>query len=100
MIDTGIDYTHPLIVARHSQIEECLSFLDGYEAKEDMHGHGTHVTHLLMSTAPRAKIFSARAFLDGREGELERNMMGIANVLLSLAVSPHKLLSDYHLTGY
>ena len=80
IIDTGLDRSHPLIVPHLPRISECKSFLPNHEGTEDEHGHGTYITHILLKTAPRAHVFVARAFQDGREGEIEQNAMGIAEV--------------------
>jgi hypothetical protein len=80
IIDTGIDANHPLIVSHLPRIRERQSFIPNHDGTEDEHGHGTYVAHILLKTAPRAHLFVAKAFADGREGEMERNAHGIAEV--------------------
>lgn len=82
VLDTGLDYEHPLIVKHATRIIGCRSFVTGSKGEEfqDSHGHGTHVTHLFLKTAPRAEVFVAKAFTNGRDGELERNSKAIASI--------------------
>jgi len=87
IIDTGIDSSHPLIIPHLPRVKERLSFLPNHPETEDTHGHGTYLAHILLKTATRAHVFIARAFVDGREGEMEKNSQCIANVgLLSFSL--------------
>ena len=80
IIDTGIDANHPLIVSYLPRIKERQSFLPNHDGTDDVHGHGTYVAHILLKTAPRAHLFVAKAFVDGKEGEMEQNAQSIAKV--------------------
>ena len=71
ILDTGVDFTHPQIQAarlakrivayfpesteknRHSEFNSAQFY-------QDSHGHGTHVTSVLLRTAPNARIYIAK----------------------------------------
>ena len=64
VLDTGIDLSHPLLgpYVESGQISQWMDFVDGGEGIVDRVGHGTHTSHLLLKTAPFAKIFPCRVF--------------------------------------
>lgn len=60
ILDTGFDSQHPKLEG-NAQIADHKSFLAGFpKADEDVCGHGTHATALLMKVAPNAKLYVAR----------------------------------------
>ncbi|EWY80038.1 hypothetical protein FOYG_16834 [Fusarium oxysporum NRRL 32931] len=85
VLDTGIDFDHPLIAESQSRIKQRKSFLPehvtGPADTSDMNGHGTHVTHILMKTAPNADIYVGRIFFEGKEFEMEENADKIAEAI-------------------
>ncbi len=62
VLDTGIDMTHPDIVAREEQIKSKYNWTDGKRkhAVQDNNGHGTFVTGLLLDYAPDAELYVAK----------------------------------------
>ncbi|KAI9782134.1 MAG: hypothetical protein M1839_005481 [Geoglossum umbratile] len=82
VIDTGVDGEHPLLkhFLERKQIQ-CKSFIDGYKGAEDVCGHGTHATHLVLKVAPRAEVHVARVFTSGHRSEWERNKELIASAI-------------------
>ncbi|KAI1089240.1 hypothetical protein F5B19DRAFT_467985 [Rostrohypoxylon terebratum] len=62
VLDSGIDETDPKIrpALKFGRIRTCRSFVGRPDQWQDSHGHGTHVTRLLLETAPRAEIFVAK----------------------------------------
>lgn len=77
IIDTGLtfaDEDHSLFAAR-GRVHEGRSFLGEETDWSDIHGHGTHVTKLLLRHAPECEVFIAkisntRAFAESRVGQL------------------------------
>lgn len=77
VLDTGIDTSHPSIETDAYRKERLKGFLceinglkdDPDNARKDSHGHGTHVTRLLMRIAPEADIYVARVFKE--QGNVE-----------------------------
>ncbi|KAF5549964.1 subtilisin [Fusarium napiforme] len=77
VIDTGLtcaDDDHVLFAAR-GRIHRGRSFVGEETDWSDIHGHGTHVTKLLLRHAPECEVFIAkisntRAFSESRVGQL------------------------------
>lgn len=72
VLDTGIDASHPLIrrALDKGSIVDTRGFPDSRNPLQDLHGHGTHVTSVLLKTAPSAAMYIARVADDeGRLGE-------------------------------
>jgi len=66
ILDTGIDLNHPVFkdfIAR-DQIGGFYDFINESSIPVDDNGHGTHVSHLLLKTAPYSRIYVARVFED------------------------------------
>ena len=67
VIDTGIDLTHRLLEP-YLESGELAGWRDFINEKapnkiEDLEGHGTHVSHLLLRTAsPYIRLYHARVF--------------------------------------
>ncbi|KAF3928375.1 hypothetical protein ABW21_db0206353 [Orbilia brochopaga] len=67
IIDTGIDLNHPAFqeFRKSRQLDPGIDFVDKGEEIRDLDGHGTHVCHTLLKTAPYAKaIYYAIETLD------------------------------------
>jgi hypothetical protein len=64
IIDTGIDLEHPMLqpFVKSGHIAGWHDFVLGNKSNEDLDGHGTHVSHLLLKTAPYVRLYHARAF--------------------------------------
>ncbi|KIW24548.1 uncharacterized protein PV07_10257 [Cladophialophora immunda] len=64
IIDTGIYLGHPELqpFVNSGHIAGWHDFVLGNESNEDLDGHGTHVSHLLLKTAPYLRLYHARAF--------------------------------------
>ena len=71
ILDTGVDFTHPQIQAALVAKRITACFPESVERTQhsestsaqcchDSHGHGTHVTSVLLRTAPNAKIYIAK----------------------------------------
>ena len=66
VLDTGIDWKDPLIRGAEDRIMEWKNWADdrkGQGSPQQVHdsvGHGTHITALLLDTAPEAKLYIGR----------------------------------------
>jgi subtilisin family serine protease len=62
IIDTGIDDDDILIETALAcgRIKACRCFVNDPEDHKDFHGHGTHVTRLLLEMAPSAELYIAK----------------------------------------
>lgn len=62
IFDTGLDLTHPSIVASRDRIKDVRSWLPSRRTADgvDVSGHGTHVTALLLDTAPDCEVYIAQ----------------------------------------
>jgi subtilisin family serine protease len=72
VLDTGIDASHPLIrqALAKCSIVDTQGFPSCRDPLQDLHGHGTHVTSVLLKTSPGAALYIARVTDDeGRLGE-------------------------------
>ncbi|MCJ1349077.1 hypothetical protein MMC31_007313, partial [Peltigera leucophlebia] len=59
ILDTGIDMSEPFISTNRTRITP-QSFLSDETSIEDVHGHGTHATALLLRVAEHADLYVAR----------------------------------------
>ncbi|CAG2010158.1 unnamed protein product [Fusarium graminearum] len=69
VLDSGIDDTQPIMdsATRHGRIncQASRSFVHRADSwRQDSYGHGTHVTQLLLKTAPVAEIFIGKICTD------------------------------------
>jgi hypothetical protein len=66
VLDTGIDWSDSYIRGAEDRIVEWKNWADDRDDKDSQHqvydsaGHGTHVTALLLKTAPEAKVYISR----------------------------------------
>lgn len=70
ILDTGVDATHPLVREHKERIQGYESWTVSDIADQDIDGHGTHATFLVLDVAPNADIYIARV-AEGSESELE-----------------------------
>lgn len=80
ILDTGIDATHPLL-RDEIVTKDCWDFVNNSINICDEVGHGTHTAHLLIKTAPRAKIFCGRVWK--KRYEVENTGTLVADVCFS-----------------
>jgi len=69
VLDTGVDVTNSFIkgaMKKPQRIKATRSFVDGVKDAQDLHGHGTHVTALLLKVAPDAHLYIARVASGGK----------------------------------
>jgi len=81
ILDTGVDLNHP-VFSEHlesGQMHAGLDLIDGSQRITDTDGHGTHVCHTLLMTAPHARVFPIRVF-KGREAD-ESSPLRVAEVI-------------------
>ena len=80
VIDTGVDPSDTIIhrAIKCKRIAEKRSWVGTQESWTDTHGHGTHVTRLLLQIAPSAEVYVAK-ITDGRHVHPE-DMLNIAKV--------------------
>jgi subtilisin family serine protease len=75
ILDTGVDATHPQILAARAEKRIIAAFPDSADPTldstpksldpfRDEDGHGTHVASVLLRTAPNAAIYIAKVFDD------------------------------------
>lgn len=88
ILDTGIDRAHPLLQDKIAT-ENCWDFVNKSTNICDEVGHGTHTAHLLIKTAPRAKIFCGRVWKRRTEDE------NTGTLVAEVCFTPSK----YHLTA-
>ena len=79
ILDTGVDFTHPIISAARknkSIASQCfpgsagtLPSPNSLDTLGDAHGHGTHGASVLLQTAPNASLYIAR--VTDQEGKLK-----------------------------
>lgn len=89
IIDTGIDTNDTLIEAcmEENKIKDCRGFLDDPNDITDEHGHGTHVTRLILELAPSAEVYVAKV---SNSLKIASNKLGsISKVSLSFCLSLH-----------
>ena len=63
ILDTGVNSSHPEIqkeVKPGGRIREYKGFPEAFDPLADQTGHGTHVTSVLLQTAPHAALYIAR----------------------------------------
>ena len=68
ILDTGVNSSHPEIqkeVKPGGRIRECKGFPEAFDPVADKTGHGTHITSVLLQTAPHAALYIARVADDG-----------------------------------
>jgi hypothetical protein len=66
ILDTGIDLPKPPCYEFQDRIAGYKDWIDlNDEIQQDLDGHGTHSTALLMKVAPNAMIYVARVFKHG-----------------------------------
>jgi hypothetical protein len=83
ILDTGVDLAHPELSERlkSGQIHAGLDLIDRGHQITDADGHGTHVCHTLLKTAPYVRVFPIRVF-KGREAD-ESSPLRVAEVTLT-----------------
>ena len=92
VLDSGVDDSDPKIrpAIKFGRINtgKIKSFVGRPNEWQDTHGHGTHVTRLLLETAPAAEIYVAKICT----GKLinDEFMPGIAKVGLNLPLSHNR----------
>jgi major intracellular serine protease len=74
IIDTGIDYNHPDL---KDQVIGGKNFVDGSDNFFDDNGHGTHVSGLVLSMAPEAKILGCKVLNKDGSGSYQGIIDGI-----------------------
>jgi subtilisin family serine protease len=81
VIDTGIDFNHPLFGGRLAPANEWKDFIDGdsipQEVSGSFYGHGTGIAGLIVQVAPRATILPIRVL--GPDG-----MGDVANIVMAI----------------
>jgi subtilisin family serine protease len=63
IIDTGIDNDDDILIETAlecGRIKACRGFVNDPDDHKDFHGHGTHVTRLLLEMAPSAELYIAK----------------------------------------
>ena len=62
ILDSGVDDTDPMIkgAIQSGRIIHRRSWVGNIDDHQDTYGHGTHVTRLLLTTAPAAEICIAK----------------------------------------
>jgi subtilisin family serine protease len=81
VLDTGVDLTHPEFreYIKNEQLDVGIDLVYKGQRMTDSDGHGTHVCHTLLKTAPYAKVYPIR-FFEGRKGD-DLSQSRVAEVL-------------------
>lgn len=73
LLDTGVDMEHPKLKAykKYGQLDKGLDLVDheNQHGMGDLDGHGTHMCHTLLRTAPFTRVYPIRVFEDRRSLE-------------------------------
>ncbi|KAJ6447116.1 subtilase family domain-containing protein [Purpureocillium lavendulum] len=77
VIDTGIDLDHPdfQAVLKSGQLDLGIDLVDRGERISDLDGHGTHVCHTLLQTAPYVKLYPMRVFRTSKREDCTPNLI-------------------------
>ncbi|KAE8411484.1 hypothetical protein BDV36DRAFT_274502 [Aspergillus pseudocaelatus] len=69
VLDTGCNDNAPFFLSPENdfRLREWKDFVDDANHFEDCHGHGTHLTSLIMKIAPQAEIYVARVAKDPKD---------------------------------
>lgn len=99
IIDTGCQLEHSEIApfVQSGTIAAYKDFVLKNDSIADLDGHGTHVTHLLLQSAPHVRVYLARAFETSRAVEETPSL--VAKVFL-LYCRETQTLIDLTTTGY
>lgn len=64
ILDTGVDLSHEAFkkFVENGQLDPGYDFVNRGEPMTDLEGHGTHCCHLVLKTAPYAKVYPLRVF--------------------------------------
>lgn len=73
ILDTGVDMTHPLY--RLEEIRDRIKRQDFTEpasgdiprSEDDIDGHGTHISHVLLRVAPYAELYVGKVLQSSKE---------------------------------
>lgn len=70
VLDTGVDTNHPVFQnwRETGQLDAGRNLVDKGRPMTDTDGHGTHVCHVLLKTAPHIKLYPIRVF-KGRKAD-------------------------------
>jgi subtilisin family serine protease len=81
ILDTGVDLDHPAFSGlAGGQIDRGLDLINKGSPMTDLDGHGTHICHTLLKTAPYAKVYPIRVFR-GKEPDKSSALL-VAKVML------------------
>ena len=70
ILDTGINEQYPEL--QTNQIKDKWNFYPSFkEEYEDLDGHGSHVSAVLLRVAPQCELYIARVFKDTRDVNAE-----------------------------
>ncbi|KAE8361736.1 peptidase S8/S53 domain-containing protein [Aspergillus caelatus] len=72
VLDSGIDPDHPDLVKHRGRIVECQDWTSSKVGTQDVVGHGTHTTALLLKIAPVSTIYVAKVFDSSTANESTR----------------------------
>jgi hypothetical protein len=64
VLDTGVDLEHSVFKQwrENGQLDVGLDLIDEESKMTDIDGHGTHVCHVFLKTAPNIKLYPVRVF--------------------------------------
>jgi hypothetical protein len=81
VLDTGVDLTHPEFreYIKNEQLDVGIDLVYKGQRMTDSDGHGTHVCHTLLKTAPYVRVYPIQVF-EGRKWD-DLSQSRVAEVL-------------------
>ena len=77
VLDTGVDLKHSKFEQwrENGQLDVGLDLIDEQPKMTDIDGHGTHVCHVLLKTAPNIKLYPVRVFRERQADALTPSLV-------------------------
>lgn len=82
VLDTGVNMKHAVFEQwlKTGQLDPGLDLIDDHSAMTDIDGHGTHICHVLLKTAPSIKLYPIRVFRERQANALTPSLVAKVRV--------------------
>lgn len=82
VLDTGVNMKHAVFERwrKTGQLDPGLDLIDEHSAMTDTDGHGTHVCHVLLKTAPNIKLYPIRILKERQANALSPSLVAKVSV--------------------